>query len=308
MKNTMLKSLPEISVVMPLYNKAAYVRRAVKSVLGQSFTNFELIIVNDGSTDGSLKKVLTFKDTRVKIINQKNLGVSAARNAGIKAARAKIVTFLDADDEYLKFFLARIYALYKKYPQAAMYATGYKAALGGGKIRNYKTQGVFEGKTGIITNLFKYLLIEEKLFITSCVGVKKSVLTKKFLFEKGLQTCEDFLFYMKIYLKYPIAYDKSVQMIYHAGVPCSLRASERFYGSKHKFLPFLEKVRQNNSLSESEKTYLSEYIARVKLVYVSEYILDKKYKQALDCLKSVKTKLFSAQVQAFKKIAGLRLQ
>src|SRR5262247_778662 len=93
---------PTISVILPVYNRAGTVGSAIRSVLQQDFANFELIVVDDGSTDGSADVVETFRDPRVKLIRQtSNAGGNAARNRGIDAARAPLIAFLDSDDEYL---------------------------------------------------------------------------------------------------------------------------------------------------------------------------------------------------------------
>ena len=92
--------MPKISVVIPIYNAQKYLRRCLDSVLNQTFADFEVICVNDGSADGS-KKILdeyAIRDERFIIINKKNAGVSAARNDGIKRARGKYIHFMDADD------------------------------------------------------------------------------------------------------------------------------------------------------------------------------------------------------------------
>src|SRR4051812_32162135 len=86
------------SVIIPLYNKANYIENTIKSVLNQTFTDFEIIVVNDESTDESETIVLGFNDKRIQLFNQKNQGVSVARNHGIEKAKGKLVAFLDADD------------------------------------------------------------------------------------------------------------------------------------------------------------------------------------------------------------------
>ena len=93
------------TVVIPLYNKANYIEKAINSVLNQTFTEFEIIVVNDGSTDESLEKIGHFKDARLKIINQENAGVSTARNNGVKEAKYDYVAFLVADDWWDEHFL-----------------------------------------------------------------------------------------------------------------------------------------------------------------------------------------------------------
>ena len=89
-----------ISVVIPLYNKERYIERAVYSVLSQTFQQFEIVIVNDGSTDGSVSVIERMNNPLIRLIHQKNGGVSAARNRGIEEARFEYIAFLDADDEW----------------------------------------------------------------------------------------------------------------------------------------------------------------------------------------------------------------
>lgn len=107
---------PSISIIMPVYNAKKYVGRAIESILSQDFESFELILINDGSTDGSdiICKEFATKDKRIIIINQKNSGTSAARNAGLDAARGKYITFCDHDDEFLPHLLRDNFALIEK--------------------------------------------------------------------------------------------------------------------------------------------------------------------------------------------------
>ncbi len=110
----------QISVVMPLFNKAKHVQRAIDSVLAQSFTNFELIVVDDGSTDASAELVSShYTDRRLRLVHQDNAGPGAARNHGLGLARAEYVAFLDADDQWLPDFLASQYKQLISYPQCA---------------------------------------------------------------------------------------------------------------------------------------------------------------------------------------------
>ena len=98
---------PKISVVIPLFNKQTSIRRTIASVLDQTYPHFELVVVNDGSTDNSLSVVNEFTDSRIRVITQPNAGESGARNRGIIEAKCPVVAFLDADDEWLRAFLKR---------------------------------------------------------------------------------------------------------------------------------------------------------------------------------------------------------
>lgn len=96
------------TVVIPLFNKEEYIIKTINSVLNQSYTNFEIVVVDDGSTDKSIAKVLSLDDSRIKIISQKNMGVSVARNTGIINSGSKWVALLDGDDEYFCDFLKTV--------------------------------------------------------------------------------------------------------------------------------------------------------------------------------------------------------
>lgn len=100
-----------VSVIMPAYNSELYIRESIDSVLAQSFTDFELIVVDDGSTDATAKIVQRVTDQRVRLIRQPNQGVSVARNTGLEAARGQFITFLDSDDLYYPDFLKTLYHL-----------------------------------------------------------------------------------------------------------------------------------------------------------------------------------------------------
>lgn len=112
---------PLISVVIPLYNKQSTIVRALESVLNQTFTQFEIIVVDDGSTDQSAEHVGNITDPRIRMVTQTNQGVSAARNNGVYEASAEYVAFLDADDCYQPDFLQHIANLIKQQPDAGMY-------------------------------------------------------------------------------------------------------------------------------------------------------------------------------------------
>lgn len=115
----------QFSVAIPLYNKETSVVRAVESVLAQIHTNYELIIINDGSTDSSRDVVEQFKDSRIRIFDQKNAGEAAARNIGIQLSRFPYISMLDADDEWRSNHLSTIAELIARYPNAIFYGTSY---------------------------------------------------------------------------------------------------------------------------------------------------------------------------------------
>ena len=115
-----------MSVVVPLFNKATTVERTVRSILAQTFADFEVIVVDDGSTDGSAELVETsFPDPRIRVLRQPNAGPGAARNHGARVGRGDLVTFLDADDEWRPDFLDRAVTILAQHPLCGAFTAAY---------------------------------------------------------------------------------------------------------------------------------------------------------------------------------------
>jgi cellulose synthase/poly-beta-1,6-N-acetylglucosamine synthase-like glycosyltransferase len=114
------------SIVIPLYNKARFIETTIESVLNQTYQNFEILVIDDGSTDNGASLVALNSDRRVRLIQQINSGVASARNRGIKEARGELICFLDADDWYLPVFLETIVSMARAFPDIDFFATGVK--------------------------------------------------------------------------------------------------------------------------------------------------------------------------------------
>ncbi len=208
MNNTSEEAITMVcSIVMPLYNNIADVGGAVHSVLEQTVSDFELIIVNDGSTDGSEILVRNIDDARIRIIDQKNSGVAAARNRGIEESRGEIIAFLDADDEWKKNFLETILLLQTKYPQCSVFATKYSYK----EINNTYREPIIRKLpskewTGVIDNYFEIASHSDPLVWSSAVAVRKSALQAIGGFPVDIAIGEDLLTWAKLALRYEIAY------------------------------------------------------------------------------------------------------
>ena len=117
--------MARFSVIMPLYNKAPYVRKAAESVVAQTCKDWELVVVDDGSVDSGGEIVKSINDSRIRLVRQDNAGVSAARNRGVAGTTSPYICFLDADDWWEPTFLEEMAQLIERYPDAGIYGTGY---------------------------------------------------------------------------------------------------------------------------------------------------------------------------------------
>jgi glycosyltransferase involved in cell wall biosynthesis len=205
----------QFSVVIPLYNKAPYITRAINSVLSQTFRDFEIIVVDDGSTDRGGDIVAAMVDPRIKVIRQVNAGVSAARNRGIEEAEADLIAFLDADDEWKSGFLEVVHDLSVQFPNCGGYATSYDVVESNLKLNYPRIKGIPSNQwTGIILNLFR-VLQSGLPFNASSIVVPKKVLLKINGFPVGVKRGEDAITWIKIGIDFPIAFSSNRQVIYH---------------------------------------------------------------------------------------------
>lgn len=235
---------PKVSIIIPLYNKAPYIKRALDSVLAQTIQNFEVIVVNDGSQDGGEMIVEKYSDSRIHLINQENRGVSIARNSGVNAARADLVAFLDADDEWLPEFLEEIIALNIKYPNAGMYFSNSWKIRG---EESYCSRPINPEDDGLITNYFRECALRGHRIDTITVAVKKSIFLSLNGFNSEFKIYEDYDLWDRIAYNYPIAYTSKPLAIYHMEVSCTV---ERIKTSPKKVkLPFIDYLYSNQKES-----------------------------------------------------------
>jgi Glycosyltransferases, probably involved in cell wall biogenesis len=198
---------PFISIVMPLYNKEAEVERAIQSVFAQSFRDYELIIVDDGSTDRGPSVVATIDDYRIRMICQENAGVSAARNRGIEEARADLVAFLDADDEWKPDFLETILRLREKFPTCKVFGTPYFFCSPDGRQRPAIIRGLPAGfRDGVLVDYFDIASRSDPPLWTSATAVDKEAIKELGGFPVGIASGEDLLTWAKLAFRYEIAY------------------------------------------------------------------------------------------------------
>lgn len=207
---------PRFSVVTPLYNKARTIGRAIESVLAQECADFELIVIDDGSTDDGLARARAYADPRIVVVEQANRGAAAARNHGVRLARATHIAFLDADDAWLPRFLSTVGALIERFPTAGAYATGYFVKNPGQALRPAGFRHVPDApQGGLIESWFKAIAHGSNPLWSSAVCLPRTTLARVGGFPEGVRLYEDLHLWSRIALDCPIAYSPQPLSIYY---------------------------------------------------------------------------------------------
>lgn len=236
---------PRYSVIMPLYNKEPYIAKALGSVCNQTYSNWELVIINDGSTDNSVSvaraEILKQpKDiqSNIHVIDQTNAGVAAARNNGVAASYGEYVCFLDADDWWEPEYLEEMDKLIRKYPDAGLYASNY-IYYKPGKIRVMP-----DLQTGII-NYPKDYVHTGAMPVTSITAcMPRKVFDEMGGFPVGIKLGEDFLLWAKTALHYKVAFCEKALAYYNNDIPPALRATCNLHAPQFHMLFNMSEIEQ----------------------------------------------------------------
>lgn len=207
---------PKVSIILPLYNKEKYVKNAIDSVLAQTVSDFELIIIDGKSIDGSLEIARSYADSRVHVYLQDGVGVSNARNQGVQIAKSNFIAFLDADDIWMSHFLETILHLRLQYPNAGIYSTAYLVSFGDRVKENICRYG--DGSCEKTFSYFSaFVYTGFPIISTSAFATDKDIFNKVGGYSLYLRVGEDVDLYGKISLYYPMAYSSKISAQYNAG-------------------------------------------------------------------------------------------
>lgn len=262
------------SVVIPLYNKEISLGNAIKSVLAQTYFDFELLIVNDGSTDSSVSKVESYKDPRIRLINKLNGGVSSARNRGISEAKYEYIAFIDADDFWEPDFLETIERLIKAYPQAGAYTTAYSCFFNGVARHTFGAD-----KYGIIDDFFQQVY-KSPVMHASSVCIKKSTFNKIGLFDLRITHGEDYNMWSRLARQSTIAASPESKVKYN--LDTENRAMSLSPQPSKLWLYYID----SNSINDKgEKLYYKRFIRRQTL----DYFMKGKFKWGIELTKKQKS-------------------
>lgn len=274
-----------ISIVIPLYNKEKYIKKTLDSVLKQTYSDYEIIIVDDGSTDGGVDVVRTYTNSSIKLIQQANKGVSAARNTGIINAKYDYIAFIDADDYWAPTFLEKMIEIINYYPEISIYSSKYAY------IKNNKV----EEKTDFFSSNEKYILFD---LIGECcskarfpinassVIIKKDSIVNAGYFDERIKVFEDYDLFVRIALFSKVAYLNGEPLsFYNLDVPAESKPRGKLPPLEYNWVCYMDKYNYLLDTHENLKILLDRSILNQMIKYRRLRKYDKEVKNLLSKVK-----------------------
>ena len=276
----MINAKPYFSIIIPLYNKEKYIEKTINTVFAQTFQDFEIIVVNDGSKDNGANIVESLKNNRIHLIHQKNQGVSVARNNGIKNAKTEYIVFLDADDIWLPNFLQTIYEMTISFPDVGIYATQFKIMDKSGNNKEINIKGLpSQNYVGIIPNYFKSIALGINPTWTSALCIPKKIFIENNIwFPVGEKYGEDAHVWIRIAMLFDIAYNTNTCAIYQ--IETENNTIEKSYKVKEPHKSILSLREYRHLILDKEKLkYFDMYMQNSIYTFIFLNIRnnDKKY-------------------------------
>ena len=267
------------SVIIPLYNKAPYVAKAIGSVLAQTYKDFELIVVDDGSKDHSadIARQIIEGHVNCRLLSQANSGVSVARNNGVAVSDGDYLCFLDADDWWEPTFLEEMDKLVDEFPEAGIYGTNYTIVNEAKRKTRVASVGVDQG---FVKGYINYCQVYAKTMYmplwTGAVCIPRRVFDEMEGFPKGIKLGEDFLLWIRIAFAYKVAFLNKPLSYYNQDVDEANRGVGPLHRPEHHMLWHLD------FLSEAEKSNLDykQLIDNLRVFGLYRYFLSSEYHDA----------------------------
>ena len=247
---------PLVSTVIPTFNRGWSICRAVKSVLCQDYPNIEIIVVDDGSDDDTEEKLAPYTD-RIRVLKQKNKGVSAARNAGIKAAFGDLIAFLDSDDLWESDKISKQTAFFTEHPEAFICQTEEIWIRNGIRVNPSQKH---KKPSGMIFEPSLHLC----LVSPSAVMMKPRLFQEKGLFDEILPACEDYDLWLRVSVDTPVHLIDHPGTIKHGGHNDQL--SKKHSLDRYRIYA-IEKLLQSNVLSDRQKQEALKVMKQKCLIY-----------------------------------------
>lgn len=270
--------MARFAVVVPLYNKAPYIRKALRSVFDQTFGDWELVVVDDGSTDGSAgtarECIMSFPDSsKCRLIPETNSGVGAARNNGVAASAGEYLCFLDADDWWDEHFLERMNSLIEEYPEAGIYGTSYYLVKNG--RRRVAPIALDRGFTkGFINYCEVYSRFLCMPLCTGSVALKRCVFDEMNGFKTNLRLGEDFDLWIRVALNHRVAFLNEQLFYYNQDVELKNRATRRLHEPQHHILFNLDYLEPVEAVNPDYK----RLVDKLRVYSLLDYRMVKRYR------------------------------
>ncbi len=263
------KSKPQVSIVIPLYNKVNYIERTILSVCQQTFQNFEIIVVDDESTDSGdlIVEQLMVKESRISLLRRSNGGQSAARNTGIEASQGNLVAFLDADDHWEPDYLQALVSLQERFPEAGLYATGYRTVYDGFEVEVTISSEQNESIQYLLYDYFRRSQGCSFVWV-SAMAIPKFVLNELGGFLMGEQIQGDSEMISRVALYYQIAYDRRPLAIYRADAQGRQNPRRDRKPQTPPFARTFNQASQQAHLTQHVIDQAPEYINRLWIQYI----------------------------------------
>ncbi|KAF2081895.1 glycosyltransferase family 2 protein [Flavobacterium sharifuzzamanii] len=287
------------SVVIPLFNKANHIETTIKSILSQSFTDYEIIVINDGSTDNGEALVRGFNDDRIQVYNQKNQGVSIARNLGIEKSKGRLIAFMDADDFWFPDHLQELANLFQDFPDCGIYCSRHKIRISKKHFKIPVYNGINESFRGIVPDYF-FSNRPFRITWTSSLAIPKEIIEKIGGFTPNVTNGQDLELWTKIGIKYPVAITNKTTAIYNFDIPNSVTKN---HVNSMKLMDF-EQFKRSEKENPSLKSFLDLYRIEYGLRY---YIFGNKEKASF-YLKDVDPQNISLKIQLLLKMPSVFLR
>lgn len=273
---------PKFSIIVPLYNKAPYVRKALDSIVSQTFSDWECIIIDDGSTDNSagicegiIHSFIHSVVHPIRLIKQANSGVAAARNNGVAISNGEYVCFLDADDWWEPTWLEEMDRLIKEYPDAGLYATNYVYYKPG------KTHVALDFGRGYMSYPDAYLKSGAMPVTSITTCMPRCAFDEMGGFPLGIKLGEDFLLWAKTALHYKVAFCEKPLAYYNNDVPASLRATRNLHAPEYSmYFHFNEIEEELRAKSQEQRDVWTQLLDKLRLNGLMDYWLSDEYHDA----------------------------
>jgi glycosyltransferase involved in cell wall biosynthesis len=265
---------PAVTVAMPMYNKARFVVATVQSALAQTFTDFEIMVVDDGSNDGSAERLTALAEPKLTVIRQQNAGVAAARTRAMREGQGPYVAFLDADDLWHPDHLSHLMELTRRYPEADLLGNNYAECPAQGASFAWEYPAPHYRLMG---DYFSECATSRAPFYTSSCMVRRERALQAGGFPLGNNCGEDLALWMRLAECAPVAVSDFVGCLYRRGIDSlSLNPSYR-NATDVSMLTLLDILNRHADWPEKRKASLQEYHSRLALAH------------CLDCLRAGET-------------------